>query len=334
MPRSIARAPSPLARTLPRLGCRWALAGVVLAALAVGGCVPLQSYEQIAFQLDAASLVDVGGSRVHVEAAGEGFPLLLVHGFGGSTYSWRHVLPELAEQRRVIAVDLYGFGFTERPQQLGSYSREGQVELLVGLLDALGIEQTDVMGHSYGGGLAMTLAAYHPERVRSLVLVDSTAPEYALERRNALAALPPVTWGFTRVYALRPKVVRRALERSWHDDSLITDRMVSEYLERLKVEGAARAYRGLTTPLIDDDPRPVRFEDIEQPVLIVWGEEDALIGPQFGRKASERMPRARFVSLPDAGHSPMEESPEAFLAVVEPFLAAPEEAVGSSASVR
>lgn len=300
-----------------------ALAGLVLALVVpfLTGCVSLQSYDRAIAGLDNSSFVEVGGERIHVEVSGEGPPLLLIHGFGGSTYSWRDVEPALARHFRVVAVDLFGFGFTERPEDLERYTRDGQVDLLIGVLDALGIERAHVAGHSYGGGLAMTLAVRHPDRVMSLVLVDSTAPSYADQRRKLVAALPAVTYVFTRAYALRPATIRRALERAWFDDEAISAEMVDQYLERLKIEGASRAYRGLTTPLVEHpDSRPVRFEDLDLPVLVIWGEDDQLIPVIEGRAASEQMPQARFVAIQNCGHAPMEEQPQEFLDSVLPFL--------------
>jgi pimeloyl-ACP methyl ester carboxylesterase len=297
-----------------------------------GGCVSLQPYEAVVEDLPASNLLLIDDHRVHVEVAGSGEPLVMIHGFGGSTYSWRQVMPMLAQDYRVIALDLRGFGFTERPADLELYTRDAQVHLILRVLDELEIDRAHLMAHSYGGGLAMTLAVRHPDRVRSLVLADSTAPDYALQRRKVVAALPPVTWLFTRIYALRPPTVRRVLERAWYDDQAVSPEVVDEYLERLRIEGAARAYRGLSTPLVHEQEKaPITYEDLTVPVLVIWGEDDQLISVEAGRSATERMPRARFVALPDCGHSPMEEQPEAFLRAVEPFLAAPERSVSSTA---
>jgi 2-hydroxymuconate-semialdehyde hydrolase len=141
-----------------------------------GGCVSLQPYEAVVEDLPASNLLLIDDHRVHVEVAGSGEPLVMIHGFGGSTYSWRQVMPMLAQDYRVIALDLRGFGFTERPADLELYTRDAQVHLILRVLDELEIDRAHLMAHSYGGGLAMTLAVRHPDRVRSLVLADSTAP--------------------------------------------------------------------------------------------------------------------------------------------------------------
>jgi pimeloyl-ACP methyl ester carboxylesterase len=293
---------------------------VVLAAGPAGGCATLTPFDQVRRALPAERFVAVGGRAVYVEQAGAGEALLLIHGFGGSAYSWRRVIPALAEHRRVVAVDLSGFGWTERVADPEAYTLGAQERLLLGVLDALGIERADVAGHSYGGGIALWLAARHPERVRSLVLVDSTLPSYAVERRSGAARSRLAISLFLRGVALRPGFVRSALERSFFDDALVTDELVGAYLARLRVEGVVDAYRGLTLP-VEEAGAEVDLTAIGQPVLVVWGADDALLPLRWGEEAAGRMPNAQLVVFDSCGHVPMEEQPEAFLAAVVPFLA-------------
>jgi pimeloyl-ACP methyl ester carboxylesterase len=297
---------------------RWlACLGLLFAV----GCASLVPYQEAITGLPASSFLLIGGQRVHVETAGQGEALVLVHGFGGSTYSWRHVLPRLSQEYRVIAVDLSGFGFSERPRDLRRYSRDGQIRLLLGLLDQMGLEKAHFMGHSYGGGIVASLALLHPERARSVILVDSTAPNYAIARRNNLAEITPLIYVFLRGYALRPAKIRKSLERSWFDDSQVTDEVVNAYLARLQIEGAARAYKGLTAPFETlEEEGELFLQDLTQPTLVVWGEEDRLILVEDGRLATSQIRQGRFVSIAECGHSPMEEKPEEFLATVLPFL--------------
>ena len=119
---------------------------------------------------EIARSIVAAGIRTNYHDVGEGFPLLLIHGSGpgvSAWANWRTVMPELARRSRVIAPDIVGFGFTERPagQQ---YNMDVWLEQAVGLLDALGLEQTDLVGNSFGGALAMAIAIRHPRRVRRL----------------------------------------------------------------------------------------------------------------------------------------------------------------------
>lgn len=282
------------------------------------GCVSLRPFSDVRREIPADRFVRVGEQLVHVEQAGTGEPVVLLHGFGASTYSWRKVMPELAKSYRVVAIDLNGFGYTERPRDRASYTREGQGRLVLGVLDALGIERAHVFGHSYGGGLTLYLASRHPERFLSMVLVDSSAPTYSDDRRNRAAALRPLSVLFVRSVALRANAIRRSLERSFWDDSKVTPELVQAYLDRLKVEGVGDAYVGLTAPAPPGERVDLRKIDV--PALILWGAHDEIIAPSGGRRAAEMLPRASFVLMEESGHLPMEEEPEAFLRAVLPFL--------------
>lgn len=284
------------------------------------GCASVRPFSEVRSTVPEDRFLRLGDQLVHVEQAGQGEPVILLHGFGASTYSWRQVMPALAAAAfRVIAIDLNGFGYTQRPRSFESYTREGQAALVLRVMDALGIRSAHLMGHSYGGGLSLFLAATRPERVGSLVLVDSSAPTYANDRRSLAASVKPLAGLFLRSYVLRPRNVRRALLRSIHDDSLVTPELVREYYERLRIEGVVEAFHGLTAPA-PTKSEPVKLEEIRVPALVVWGAEDRLISAAAGRRAAERMPDAEFVALEGVGHMPMEEKPDELVRIVLPFL--------------
>lgn len=291
---------------------------LLLLILALPGCVSLRSFADIRREVPADRLVPVGGQLVHVEQAGAGEPVVLLHGFGASTYSWRKVMPEIARSHRVVAIDLNGFGLTQRPRSRESYTREGQAQLVLATMDALGIERAHIVGHSYGGGITLYLASRHPERFRTMILVDSSAPTYANDRRSRAAALLPLDALFVRAFALRPSAVRQSLLRSFWDDSKVTPELVQAYLDRVAVEGVSYAFYGLTAPAPAGER--VELAKIEIPTLVVWGAHDELVSPESGRRAAARLPHAEFVLFDNSGHMPMEEDPEAFLRAVLPFL--------------
>jgi pimeloyl-ACP methyl ester carboxylesterase len=287
-------------------------------AISLLGCASLRPFDEIRRELPADRFVRLGEQLVHVERMGAGEPVVLLHGFGASTYSWREVMPALARDHRVVAIDLNGFGYTQRPKDAASYTREGQAKMVLATLDALGIVRAHVFGHSYGGGLTLYLAQTHPERFLSMVLVDSSAPTYSDDRRSRAAALRPLSYLFLRSVALRPSAIRRSLLRSYWDDSKVTSELVQAYFDRLRIEGVADAYHGLTAPAPPGER--VVLEKIQVPALVLWGAHDEIIRPEVGRSAADRIPHAEFVLLADSGHLPMEEEPEAFLAAVLPFL--------------
>jgi pimeloyl-ACP methyl ester carboxylesterase len=287
--------------------------------LACLGCASLRPFEEIRRSLPEDRFLKIGDQLVHVEMAGSGPPLVLVHGFGGSTYSWRQVMPGLAESFRVVAVDLSGFGYTERPKDPARYTREAQGELVLAVMDALGFQTAHLMGHSYGGGISLWIAWKHPERLRSLVLVDSSAPTYSYDRRSRAASFRPFTALALRTLILRPATVRKSLLHSFYNDSLVTPELVQAYWDRIRVQGVVDAYYGLSVPVRGPVERVV-VDDIQVPTLILWGAEDELISVESARQVAARMPQAELVVLDKTGHVPMEERPEEVLQHVLPFL--------------
>ncbi len=282
------------------------------------GCASFTPYAVVRGTLPPSDQLTIDGRTVHVEQRGEGEPLLMLHGFGESTYSWRKVVPALSERYRTIAIDLNGFGSTERPKEPAAYSRDGQLRLVLGVLDALGIESAHVAGHSYGGALSLALAARHPERVRSLILIDSAAPTYPDETKSRLARSRTLSRLALGV-ALKPGSIRRSLERAYFDDSLATLETAREYVSRLAIEGVLDAYVGLSLPLPSAGP-PIDLASIRKPSLWVWGVEDRTVKIEGGRRAAAQIAGSTFVAIERCGHSPMEEKPEETVRAMIAFL--------------
>ena len=297
------------------------LASSLVACVALAGCVSMQPWSAVRASVPAAELLDVGGQAVHVEQSGAGEPVVLLHGFGESTYSWRLVAPELASRYRVIAVDLNGFGYTERLRDPAGYTIDGQMRLVLGVLERLGIERAHFVGHSYGGGLTLWIAAHHPERLRSMALLDSTLPRYSATRRSRAANVRALTHVYLRTVAMRPGYLQKELRASYGDDALATPEVARAYLDRLRIEGIDDAYYGLTAknglPLPEVDLAAIRV-----PALLVWGRDDELTPVKNGERIAASLPDARLTVIPDCGHSPMEERPRELLAELLPFLAA------------
>ncbi|HSS52892.1 MAG TPA: alpha/beta fold hydrolase [Thermoanaerobaculia bacterium] len=285
----------------------------------LSGCSSYRPFADVRREVPQSQFVRLGDQLVHVEQAGQGEPVVLLHGFGASSYSWRKVIPALSASHRVVAIDLNGFGYTERPRDPAAYTREGQATLVLGVMDALGIDRAHVAGHSYGGGLSLFLATIHPERFRTLILVDSSAPTYPDDRRSRIASSRPLANLFVRAVALRPAMVRRSLEASVFDRSRVTPELVRAYLDRLRIEGAEDAFYGLTVPRCAPGPK-VQLDQIRVPTLAVWGAEDRLISLASGRRSVARIPGSEFVTIESCGHMPMEEKPEELLKALLPFL--------------
>jgi pimeloyl-ACP methyl ester carboxylesterase len=317
--------PSP--RPATRLAHAWqpSLRRLLMAAaptllLPLAGCASLRPFAEVRREQPSERFVEVDGRQVYVEQQGAGEAVVLLHGFGESSFSWRKVMPELARSFRVVAPDLNGFGWTERPRDPPSYTLEGQERLVLGVLAALRVTRAQFVGHSYGGSLTLFLASRHPDLVRGMVLIDSAAPTYGDDRRSRVASVRPLDSLFVK-FALTPRHIRGSLLASVYDPALVTPDLVRAYLDRLRVEGEADAYYGLTARLRRAQAAEgVALEKLALPALVVWGTEDRLIRVEAGRRAARRLPGSEFVTIPRCGHLPMEERPAELLALVVPFL--------------
>lgn len=304
---------------------------LALSLLLASGCVSMQPYAAAVRDLPEGRLLEIDGRRISVEQAGQGSPLVLLHGFGESTLAFAPVIPELARRFAVVAIDLNGFGYTERPKDRESYTLAGQARLVLSVLDRLGLDRVRLAGHSYGGGLALYLAARHPERIDRLLLIDNTLPLYASQRRNPLFAWRWVARMAAHTFALSDRAIQAGLEEAYFDDSKVTPALVREYADRLRIEGASDAFHGLVGPS-SEPPFRIDLAAIRTPSLVVWGAEDRLIEAAAAEERSRELPNSTFVVLPACGHTPMEECPQAFLAAALPFLLEERSRLGSPGS--
>lgn len=281
-----------------------------------------------------SAFVEVRGITVHYIAAGvsAGPTFVLLHGFGASTFSWRDVIAPLAERGRVIAFDRPAFGLTERvlrgdwdPGEWpgGSpYTPEAQADLTIALLDALDIEEAVLIGHSAGGTVAMLAALRHRTRVQGLVLEDAAiftgggAPRVVLPLLNTPQSRRV---GPLLVRAFADDAFDRLLIAAWFDPSRITDAIRAGYRQPLKVADWDRALWELVIAR-GGDAVSERVADVGVPTLVMTGEHDRVVPPADSARLAGEIAAAQLVRVPDAGHIPHEETPDAFVNAVYRFV--------------
>ncbi len=313
---------------------KWIILGgvsLVLFLILVGPfLVPVPELEDTLSPRDvgypSSQFVDVIGVDVHYQKAGNGKPVIvLLHGFGASTFSWWEVMQPLSEVGTVLAFDRPAFGLTERTLEWegrNPYAPRSQVELVVGLLQKLGLDQDVILvGNSAGGTIAMQTALEHPDLIRGLVLVDAAV----YSGGGSPVWIRPLlhTPQMDRVGVLLARSIadrgERFLRSAYHDPSLVTDDVLEGYRRPLQVDHWDRALWELTKasyPLNLDQ----KTDQVGVPTLVITGDDDRIVPTEDSRRLAQEIPGAQLAVLPACGHLPQEECPDAFLDALIPFV--------------
>jgi pimeloyl-ACP methyl ester carboxylesterase len=254
---------------------------------------------------------EIDGVGIHYTDQGSGPPVVLVHGFGGHTFSFRHTIPDLASEYRVVAVDLLGFGYSERAES-ADYSLTAQANRVLRLMDRLGIERAAVLGHSMGGEVAMRMAAMEPERVERLVLAASVSGD-------RIPTLPPTPLIKPFLPAFARLTSRVMLRRAVAHPAYLTPEVREGYLAPMRIKGSMDGLYQIIRDGRQDEK--IDFSRITQPVLVLWGEKEKLVPGVALRRIQERLPQAEVVYVEDAGHLLLEEQPDSSNAAIRGFLA-------------
>jgi len=258
-----------------------------------------------------AQYLVVDGTRLRMIDTGRGAPVVFVHGFGASLYSWRKTLPPvLAAGYRVIAFDNRGFGFSDRPAAqagTGLYTNAAYARLVVALLDSLHLPSAVLVGHSMGGAIAAEVALRYPDRVRGLVLIDAAG--FGVRWPAALrVGRWPGAGGVAA--ALRGRwITERTLRSTYGDPSKVTQEDVDQYYAPVAEPGYGRALRGVLAEF-RFDTLVGRMSAVAAPTLVVWGSADRWIPVRDGGRLATELPRGAFVVLPGVGHAAAEENPD------------------------
>jgi len=306
-----------------------ALSGAAFAGLYAYAVRSVQRFEDLDLESieKPGNTTYIGRVGIHFVEAGEGAPIILIHGFGASTFSFRHTIPELARHFRVIALDLKGFGLSERPPG-GDYSLTAQARLVNEFMESTDIPRAAVLGHSMGGEVAMRLAINHPERVERLILVDSASGREVRHRAPGSRFLRPLL-PVVALFTLHSRRFRRlSLRSAVYDPAHLTPEVLDGYFRPTRIRGHLRGLGELMASRGNDPP--LDPSAIVQPTLILWGEEDRWLPVSQGQHLHEQICGSRMVIIPKAGHLPLEERPEESNRAILKFLRIAEGAPATS----
>jgi pimeloyl-ACP methyl ester carboxylesterase len=251
--------------------------------------------------------------------------MLLIHGLGDEADTWRHVVAPLAERYHVLAPDLPGFGRSDKPNR--AYTLPFLRDTLLALMDALGLEQAALMGHSLGAVLAQLAALERPGRVPALSLVSGTLTSRAQKLNPVILQMAVPVLGDWMYNSLRgnPQTAYATLRPYYANldglpeaDRKFLHRRVNE---RVWSDGQRRAFLSILRQLVWTQPRQqrrfeARLARLETPTHVVWGELDAINSIESGRALAAIQSTAKLTVLPGVGHLPHQEAPEAFLSAI------------------
>jgi 2-hydroxymuconate-semialdehyde hydrolase len=258
------------------------------------------------------------GIRTNYHDVGSGHPALLIHGSGPGVSgwaNWRMTIPVLSQVSRVIVPDMVGFGFTDRPAGV-QYNLDNWVAQVIGLLDALKIEQTDLVGNSFGGALALALAIRHPQRVRRLVLMGSAGVHFELTDGLDLA------WGYTPSIAN----MRKLLDVFAYDRNLVTDELAELRYKASIQPGFQEAFSSMFPAPRQNGVKALmsKEEDIRalpHDTIVIHGREDQIIPLANSVTLANWIPRSQLHVFGRCGHWTQIEHAARFNKLVSNFFA-------------
>ncbi|MEY4765149.1 MAG: hypothetical protein RI907_1822 [Pseudomonadota bacterium] len=269
-----------------------------------------------------SQFIAVDGMSVHVRDEGprdDPHPIVLLHGTSASLHTWDGWAEQLRATRRVVRMDMPGFGLTG-PNPSGDYTLLGYVAFVDHVLGQLGVKQAVVAGNSLGGEIAWLMALHRPERVARLVLVDSGGYAFPTEgmpigfKLASIPALAPLT---TRL--LPRSAIESSVQSVYGHPERITPALIDRYQELTLREGN----RGSLIARFEQSPLGQHADDVKrvrQPALILWGRRDRLIPPDHAQRFAQDLPGSRVVMFDELGHVPQEEDPVATLAAARAFM--------------
>jgi pimeloyl-ACP methyl ester carboxylesterase len=271
--------------------------------------------------------VELHGHRVGYRSAGDGDEVVvLLHGITSTSEAWREVMPRLAERYTVVAPDMIGHGRSAKPR--GDYSLGAYAAGVRDLLALLGFERGTVVGHSFGGGIAMQFSYLFPEYVERMALVSSGGLGPEVHPLLRAATLPGSEW-------VLPLIAREWPVRAGGAVAAVAGRLgieagpdLAEFARgyaSLTEEGASEAFIHTMRSVIDQQGQRVSALDRlyladQMPTLIVWGTQDPVIPVQHGRRAHEIVEHSRYVEIEHAGHWPMLDDPTRVVAELTDFM--------------
>lgn len=309
---------------------RWQNIGVGAAALgaAAGIFAALQygnrfldTFENTHHEANAsgAFFTTSAGWRIHYTVQGQGAPVVLIHGFMDSLQTWRRNLHVLTQNHRVYAIDVLGFGASDRVRD-HIYTLKQQALFLHEFFEAQNIGKADIIGHSMGGALALQFAYDFPDSVHKLVLIAPATYLYAAYPRYGLNPVPRnISRGVLGLYEKWQGNNANPVRHAYGNVERITPDSIELRTQMMRVRGTHDALISMFKSRREADV-PDHLDRVEMPALLVWGKRDRVVPASHAKLHHRQLPNARLEWIETAGHLPHEEEPDAVNALICEFL--------------
>jgi len=271
-------------------------------------------------EIQQGTLTNISGLNIHVLAAGNDMPMILIHGFMGMAYDWRFNIQQLAKYFSVYALDLPGFGYSDKPLSF-DYTSNGYAEFIASFLDAYRIERAVLVGNSMGGQIALMACLKYPERVAGLVLIDSGGYPKSVEFLPFKLLKVPVI-GEISMALINRAIMKIMLKKGiYFDSSFATDEVVNNYYGVYQTVNARRMPPMIMRRIMKDEACiALRLNEIKCPTLIIWGTEDRVISPSRAEMFRRDISNSSALMIAQAGHMPQIEKSKAVNKAVIGFL--------------
>ncbi len=262
--------------------------------------------------------------KLHYSQTGHGDPVLLLHGLGASSYAWRFVAPELARHNRVIALDLKGFGESDKPRD-GKYSLFDQADLVDKFIIKHNLRHLTLVGHSFGGGVALALALKDKKRllprIKKLILIDSISYKQNIPWGIALMRTPIIS--DLGISLIPPETqMKIALNFAYHDKSKIPKDAPREYAKQITTPGGKYALLRTAAQLMPENIEKFtsQYRNLTVKTLLIWCRRDGIVPVTYGQRLYNNLRNARMHILPACVHLPQEELPQLTSRLMSDFL--------------
>lgn len=258
----------------------------------------------------------VGNINISYISEGSGKPILFIHGLSGYKENWEFSIPFFSKNYNAIAIDLPGFGNSDKP--VTDYTIDFYSEVIKDFLEELRIEKTVLVGNSMGGQISLLFALKYPQKLEKLVLADAAG----INPEGAQNPLPLDPKAMSQPKGLSPAIVKMIMRMLFYKQSEVSEKLVERAILDMKREDYPASFNALLSSAsnIFETDLTESIKDIIIPTLIVWGEKDRLLSQKYAQIFNEKIKKSKLALIGECGHVPMLEKPDEFNKAVDNFI--------------